>query len=92
MVSFHISQLVTAAKQTNVTKSELLEMVKEKFDGNVYFVFFNDNDNICLIILFVLHCFHYTSAYQVDNPLSVEQGSVLGTEGTFVLFKTFYTN
>ncbi len=39
MISFHVSQLVTAAKQTNVTKSELLKMVEEKFDCNFYFVF-----------------------------------------------------
>ncbi len=40
VVLFHVSQLVAAAKQTNVTKSELLKMVEEKFDGNFYFVLF----------------------------------------------------
>ncbi len=36
-VSFHVSQLITEAKRTNVTKSELLAMVEEKFDSNVVF-------------------------------------------------------
>jgi hypothetical protein len=39
MVSFHVSQLITAVRQTNVTKSELLKMVEEKFDGNNYLLF-----------------------------------------------------
>ncbi len=44
MVSFHVSQLITAAKETNATKSELLTMVEEKFDSNIYIFF--DNSNI----------------------------------------------
>ncbi len=31
--------IVTAVRQTNVTKSELLKMVEEKFDGNNYLLF-----------------------------------------------------
>ena len=35
MTSYHANQLIITAKKTNVTKSELLKMIEEKFDGKV---------------------------------------------------------
>ncbi len=37
MASYHADQLIKTAKNTNVTKSELLKMKAEKFDGEVIF-------------------------------------------------------
>ena len=34
MISYHLCQLVNTAHNTNVTKSELIKMVEDKFDGN----------------------------------------------------------
>ncbi len=64
-------------------------MVEEKFDGNVYFVCIDDNNKLCLIMCFDLLCFHYTSAYQVDNLPSVVRGSVLETEGGFIIYSYY---
>ncbi len=63
MVSFHISQLITAAKRTNVTKSELLKLVKK----NLTVMFFLDNklgmsNHVICFTLFQLHI--STSAHQ----------------------------
>ncbi len=89
MTSFHVSQLITTAKKTNVTKSKLLKMVEEKFDSNDYFVSIDDNIKLCLTMCFDLLCFRYTSEYQVDNPPSVVRGSVLETEGGFIIYNNF---
>ncbi len=89
MTSVHISQIITTAKKTNVTKSELLKMVEEKFDGNIYFVSIDDNNKLCLIMCFDLLCFHYTSACQVDKPQSLVRGSVLETEDGFIIYGYF---
>ncbi len=36
MTSYHASQLVQSAKESNVTKGELLKLVEETFDGTVH--------------------------------------------------------
>ncbi len=84
MVSFHVSQLITAVRQTNVTKSELLKMVEEKFDGNNYFVILIYN-TIYISSHRLFFQFRYKSAHHIDNPPSVARGTALGTEGMFVL-------
>ncbi len=43
MISFYARQLVLAAKKTNVTKSELLNLVEKKFDGKVNLI-------VCIIL------------------------------------------
>ncbi len=77
------------SQKTNATKSELLKMVEEKFDSNVYFVCIDDNNKLYLIMCFNLLCFHYTSAYQVDNLSSVMRGFVLEIEGWFNIYNYF---
>ncbi len=68
MASYHISQLITTEK---------INRTKLDFDGNVYFVSIDNTNTIYLIIWFVVIHFYNTSAYQVDNILSVAQGSAL---------------
>ncbi len=36
MTSYHASQLVETAKETNMTKEELLKLVETKFDATVH--------------------------------------------------------
>ena len=36
MTSYHASQLVESAKESNMTKGELLKLVETKFDGTVH--------------------------------------------------------
>ncbi len=85
MVSFHLSKLITAAKKTNETKSELMTMGNKKFDGNVHYYYFYDDKNLLSNHVICFPFFNYTSAHQVDNPPSVAMGCVLGTEGMFVI-------
>ncbi len=36
MTSYHADQLVETAKETNMTKGELLKLVEKTFDGTVH--------------------------------------------------------
>ncbi len=92
MISYHISQLITTAKKTNITKFDLLKLVEEKFDGNVDFVSIDNSNTICLIMWFVVICFYYASVYHVENTLSVAWGSVLVIEGGCPIYYYFIIN
>ena len=86
MTSYHASQLVQSATDSNMTKGKLLKLVETKFDGTVHIhCFVGINFFICSF-----KSIYSFIAYTISKLSSDDQTVSVGIDGKITLFQNSY--
>ncbi len=87
MTSYHASQLVQTAKESNMTKGELLKLVETTFDGTVHIHCFCWNYFYMVCSFKLIYSY---IAYHISKLSSDDQAAPVGFDGTIICFQNAY--